>query len=317
MSNTLYDVLEVIPTASAETIHAAYRSLILRYHPDKVAGLGPELQAAANARTKEINFAYDILSDDASRARYDEQLRGGEEGPPPLLPPGAASSSGPGFDDEGFDEGPGVLERPEYPRPAVPEPLVAREPAFGETEARPQGPAAKGRSVKGAVDEKGSGRPAVPRSASATPQDRHPLATLAAAVVGIALILALPPAANVIFGAVEFSLTGHAPFFYDAENPVDARGNFDSTYLPVLWGWLFANYLFGLISYRLAVFAGETAAAQLGGSFAATNDRLFLFLTFVCVVAVGVLFFSARTMGSMLAAMFVLAGAYLAERGIT
>src|SRR5262249_54049212 len=66
----------VIPTASQETIQAAYRSLIARYHPDKVASLGPELQAVANARTKEINFAYDILNDAVSRARYDEELRG-------------------------------------------------------------------------------------------------------------------------------------------------------------------------------------------------------------------------------------------------
>jgi hypothetical protein len=65
------------------------------------------------------------------------------------------------------------------------------------------------------------------------------------------------------------------------------------------------------------VLAGEAAAEGLGGSFAATNDRLFLFLTFVCVVAVSELFFSSHTMGNMLAGMFILAGAYLAERGIT
>jgi hypothetical protein len=56
---------------------------------------------------------------------------------------------------------------------------------------------------------------------------------------------------------------------------------------------------------------------RLGGTFAATNDRLFLFLTFVCVVAVGELFFSAHTLGNMLADMFILAGAYLAERGLS
>src|SRR5260370_26457178 len=78
MANPLYDTLEVIPTASAETIHAAYRSLISRYHPDKVAGLGPELQAVANARTKEINHAYDNLRDPARRASYDGELREAE-----------------------------------------------------------------------------------------------------------------------------------------------------------------------------------------------------------------------------------------------
>jgi hypothetical protein len=261
MANTLYDVLEVIPTASQETIQAAYRSLIARYHPDKVASLGPELQAVANARTKEINFAYDILNDAVSRARYDEELRG--EDRVEVLTLGPAS-------------------RPKSPAVKIPErsaaATVEREP--------PQ-------------------------------QKRYALATLSAAVVGVALVLTLPPAANLIFGAVEFSVTGHARFFYEAENPVDAKGDFGSAYLPVLWGWLFANYLFGLVSYRLAVLAGETTAARFGGSFAAANDRLFLFLTFVCVVAIGELFFSAHTMGNMLAGMFILTGAYLAERGIT
>jgi hypothetical protein len=275
MANTLYDVLEVIPSASAETIHAAYRSLITRYHPDKVAALGPELQAVANARTKEINFAYDILSDTVSRARYDEELCGGE--------PHVALLSSP-------------ASRPKSP---------ALKERFAD--AGPKAPAA--------ARERSSGAPA----AGASGPQRHPLATLAAAIAGVALVLTLPPATNLIFSAVEFSLTGQGRFFYEAENPVDVKGDFSASsyYLPVLWGWLFANYLFGLISYRLAVLTGETAAAHLGGSFAATNDRLFLFLTFVCVVAVSALFFSAHTMGNMLAGMFILAGAYLAERGIS
>lgn len=276
MANTLYDVLEVIPTASAETIHAAYRSLISRYHPDKVAMLSPDLQAAASARTKEINFAYDILSDAASRARYDEELRGEES--TLLLPKGA------------------VIDGPAVEAAVAP---ALRAPVARGAASRPKSPGvAKERAPA-------AGRP-----------PRHALATLSAAIAGIALVLTLPLAANLIFGAVEFSITGHARFFHDAENPVDAKGDFGSIYLPVLWGWLFANYLFGLISYRLAVLAGETAAGRFGGSFAATNDRLLLFLTFVCVVAVGELFFSAHTMGNMLAGMFILAGAYLSERGI-
>jgi curved DNA-binding protein CbpA len=280
MANSLYDVLEVIPTASGETIHAAYRSLITRYHPDKVAALGPELQAVASARTKEINFAYDILSDVASRARYDEELRGeGLEAPVAEVP------------------GP----RPNDPaaRDFSARDLSARD--FAVLEPAGRGPVAGQRSA-----------------AAAAPRDRHPLATLAAAVVGVALVLTLPPAANIIFSAVEYSLTGQARFFYEADTPVDAKGDFSSaSYLLVLWGWLFANYLFGLVSYRVAVLTGETAAEQFGGSFAATNDRLFLFMTFVCVVAVGELLFAAHTMGDMLAGMFILAGAYLAERGIT
>jgi hypothetical protein len=257
MSSTLYDILEVIPTASQETIHAAYRSLINRFHPDKMAALGPEFAAVADARTKEINHAYDILGDVARRARYDEELR-----------------------------------RDESPR------LLPHSPA-----ARPKRPAVK---------------PSAAATAADAPRGRQVLATLSAAVAGIALVLALPQAANVIFSAVEFSLTGQARYFYEADSPADAKGgDSGSAYLMVLWGWLFANYLFGLISYRLAVAAGEMAAARTGGSFAATNDRLFLFLTFVCVVATGQLLFSAHTMGNMLADMFILAGAYLAERGIS
>jgi hypothetical protein len=285
MANTLYDVLEVIPTASAETIHAAYRSLIARYHPDKVATLGPELQAVANARTKEINFAYDILSDAVSRARYDEELRGEEEPAAPVLPT------------------PGPRPKDPVPRDHAAKDFTARELPAKEM---------------AAIDPPGRGPAARRRPATAATRGRHPLATIAATIVGITLVLALPPAASIIFSAVEYSLTGHARFFYEADTPVDAKGDFSSTsYLMVLWGWLFANYLFGLISYRVAVLTGETAAGQFGGAFSATNDRLFLFLTFVCVIAIGELFFSAHTIGNMLAGMFILAGAYLAERGIT
>lgn len=270
MANTLYDVLEVIPTASAETIQAAYRSLINRYHPDRMALQSPHLQAVAAARTKEINFAYDILSDVESRTRYDQELRDEIDDRPSLLPRATV------VDD---------------PIDAIPTSLADVVPAAVAATATATAPPATA--------------------------PRHLLATLTAAAAGIALILTLPPTANLIFSAAEFSLTGHSRFFYEAETPVDVRGDFGSAYLPVLWGWLFANYLFGLISYQLAVMVGETTAKRFGGSFAGTNDRLFLFLTFVCVAAVSELFFSARhSMGDVLAAMFMLAGAYLAERGV-
>jgi hypothetical protein len=257
MGTTLYEILEVIPTASQETIHAAYRSLISRFHPDKVAGLGPELEAAADARTKEINHAYDILGDMARRARYDQQLRR-NDGSRPL-------STNPG--------------------PAQPASAISAHTAA--------------------------------TLAIEAPQKRPAVAMLLAAVAGITLVLTLPQAANLVFSAVEFSLTGHARYFYEADNPVDVKGGaLNATYLLVVWGWLFANFLYGLLSYRFAVFAGETVAARSGGSFVSSNDRLFLFLTFVCVVAIGELFFSAHTMGNVLADMFLLAGAYLAERGI-
>ena len=51
-------VLEVAAEASLEDIRAAYRRRISQYHPDKVASLGPELQALAERKSKEIARAY-------------------------------------------------------------------------------------------------------------------------------------------------------------------------------------------------------------------------------------------------------------------
>jgi DnaJ-class molecular chaperone len=73
--NTLYDLLEVSPNASPEVIKAAYRQLALKYHPDKQ----PDARSRqlAEERMKQINAAYDILSDPARRAEYDRQLHEG------------------------------------------------------------------------------------------------------------------------------------------------------------------------------------------------------------------------------------------------
>ncbi len=71
--DTLYDLLEVSPNASPEVIKAAYRQLALKYHPDKQ----PDARARQQAeeRMKQINAAYNILSDPARRAEYDRRLR--------------------------------------------------------------------------------------------------------------------------------------------------------------------------------------------------------------------------------------------------
>ncbi len=57
-----YDVLGVSPAADQGEIHAAYRKLANRYHPDKVAHLGDEFRTLAEERFKEIQTAYDKLS---------------------------------------------------------------------------------------------------------------------------------------------------------------------------------------------------------------------------------------------------------------
>lgn len=60
-----YEVLGVPRTASEEEIRKAFRRLALRYHPDR--NKSPE----AEERFKEINEAYQVLSDPEKRARYD------------------------------------------------------------------------------------------------------------------------------------------------------------------------------------------------------------------------------------------------------
>lgn len=76
MNNTLYEILEVSETASEEVIEKAYKVLAKRYHPDLQA---PENKQMAEQKMKEINEAYDILSDDTKRKTYDEKLKSQRE----------------------------------------------------------------------------------------------------------------------------------------------------------------------------------------------------------------------------------------------
>jgi DnaJ like chaperone protein len=56
-----YAVLGVERNASVEEIKKAYRQLVNRYHPDKVAHLGDEFKELAEKRFKEIQQAYQEL----------------------------------------------------------------------------------------------------------------------------------------------------------------------------------------------------------------------------------------------------------------
>jgi molecular chaperone DnaJ len=60
-----YQVLEVNRSASADDVRRAYRRLARQFHPD----LNPSPEA--EERFKEINEAYEVLSDDRRRASYD------------------------------------------------------------------------------------------------------------------------------------------------------------------------------------------------------------------------------------------------------
>ena len=56
-----YRILNVEPGAEPETIKKAYRELAVKYHPDKVASLGPEIQKSAEEKFKAINDAYQTI----------------------------------------------------------------------------------------------------------------------------------------------------------------------------------------------------------------------------------------------------------------
>lgn len=72
MSQDYYEVLGVSRDASPEEIKKAYRRLARKYHPDVSS------EPDAEERFKEINAAYEVLSDPERRAMYD---RYGPEGP--------------------------------------------------------------------------------------------------------------------------------------------------------------------------------------------------------------------------------------------
>jgi molecular chaperone DnaJ len=98
MAKNYYETLGVAKSASADEIKKAYRKLAHKYHPDKGQG--------NDAQFKEVNEAYQVLSDSAKRSQYDqygetfEQARANGN-------PNAGQSYGQGspFGDFGFGQG--------------------------------------------------------------------------------------------------------------------------------------------------------------------------------------------------------------------
>jgi molecular chaperone DnaJ len=62
-----YEILEVSKSASKEEIKKAYRQHAMKYHPDKNPG-----DKAAEEKFKEAAEAYEVLSDEDKRSRYDQ-----------------------------------------------------------------------------------------------------------------------------------------------------------------------------------------------------------------------------------------------------
>lgn len=106
MAKDYYKTLGVARNASKEEIKKAYRKLAHQYHPDK---------GGDEARFKEINEAYQILSDEQKRSQYDQfggvfegGSRGGEQGSSGFQWPGGFrvdfGEQGPGSGDFDFSD---------------------------------------------------------------------------------------------------------------------------------------------------------------------------------------------------------------------
>jgi curved DNA-binding protein CbpA len=76
-----YRALDVAPTATTQEIQAAWRFLLVAFHPDRFRD--PGQRARAEEITKRANAAWQVLGDPARRRRYDRGLRDGAGGEPP------------------------------------------------------------------------------------------------------------------------------------------------------------------------------------------------------------------------------------------
>ena len=71
MEKNLYEILEIDKNASNEVIEKAYKTLVKKYHPDLQDDI---LKSEYENKLKQINDAYDTLSDPEKRELYNEYL---------------------------------------------------------------------------------------------------------------------------------------------------------------------------------------------------------------------------------------------------
>lgn len=104
-----YEVLGVPRDVDADALKKAYRKLALEWHPDRHQGAA---KTKAETRFKQINEAYEVLTDPKKRARYDkfgEHWQHGQEFEPPPRPAGSRGAGAADFEAafggaEGFSE---------------------------------------------------------------------------------------------------------------------------------------------------------------------------------------------------------------------
>ena len=59
--STAYQILEIPATATDDEVKKAYRRMAMKFHPDKVAQLGEEVQKAAGEKFKKVQEAYETI----------------------------------------------------------------------------------------------------------------------------------------------------------------------------------------------------------------------------------------------------------------
>lgn len=75
MEKNYYDILEINKNASPEIIEKAYKTLVKKYHPDLQDN---NLKFEYEEKIKEINEAYEVLSDVEKKENYDLNLKNNE-----------------------------------------------------------------------------------------------------------------------------------------------------------------------------------------------------------------------------------------------
>ena len=56
-----YMILEITPDATDDEVKKAYRKMAVKYHPDKVATLGEDVQKAGEEKFKAVSQAYETI----------------------------------------------------------------------------------------------------------------------------------------------------------------------------------------------------------------------------------------------------------------
>jgi curved DNA-binding protein CbpA len=120
-SQTLYDVLGVVPSAGLSQIEKAYRRALDLYSEGSLATYTLLDQGEQESLRQRVQHAYDVLRDPAKRSRYDEELRTGRSPAPESAPartPAPAPAGGPPA------PAPRSVYMPAPTAPTLPEPVT-------------------------------------------------------------------------------------------------------------------------------------------------------------------------------------------------